>query len=411
MNRVGYSNIEIFIFCALLILGNLVVNILFSGVNSVYGSIFYTILITTLFFLRQNLKLASIGAFLSFIEFIMLFPYLGKYMGRRIDGLYYEHILSLPYKELYNNLVESVYIAISNSDPASIMRGFYILFLYPFINQQIGYESYRYFPVNLMMLSISAVFYIRIIEFYLQNHTSPLLNSGYYNSIKSAAVLLLFISPTILVHSDELLKDIPVLMLILMSTYFYINRNILLCLVSLFFLTLNRAYAPLIVFLYVLAAKKPHRYDYIFMGLFSATMLLLNQFNPVAIMKMIMSVLYVYISPLPINLNNWLMPYTLPTFGGCIFFIGFVGALFMIVFKRYRVFGLNRLPLSICLFGFLLVAIGYNNIVRFRMGDYAGESVGLGDNSFRKIMPIIPLLILQFVTTVYMFFFKNKKIL
>lgn len=388
-----------------LLAGNALIIYAIQDGYSILLSVIYTALLMSCFFLLERMFLPVFAIPIFLAEFFLYF----KYLPRKNDGLYYEYLFLSPdgYKPLLNDLFLSVNSMLSTGQISELMRGFFLLFLYPFIDKEIGYENYMYLPVNLLTISVITIVYIKFIDTFFRNHPSPFISHLNYNLIKSISVFLLIISPTMVLHSNELLKDFTTLLLIILSAYFYTNKNILLFLAVLLLAFLNRSYSPLIIALYILAARKPSRSDYFYISVFCVAIIALVQANISAIGNMVLSIPYIFINPLPVKFANWEFPIAMATFGGCLFAIGLFGSILMIFFRKYRRFGLNRLPISIFLFGFLLIAVGYNNIVRFEETQYVFGTAG--DNNFRKVIPILPLLILQFTTSVFIFLFKQKE--
>lgn len=399
-----FLNRELF-FALALLLGNALIIYVVDGNSSTVCAVLYTVTVLMYFFLleRMVLPIFAIPMFLG--QFLLYF----KYIPRKNDGLYYETLLFSPdgYKFLLNDLLLSVSRALESLQLNELMRGFFLLFLYPFINKKVGYENYIYLSVNLLIISLISIVYTRLVMAILNNHPSEFIAPEKYKLITSLSLFLLIISPTMVLHANELLKDFSILLLIMLAAYLYIKRRLFLFTIVLLFAFLNRSYSPLIIGLYVIAARRPQRADYMYISVFFGVILMLIQGDIAAIGNMVLSIPYVYINPLPVKSGNWHFPLGVATFGGCIFMIGFFGALLMIFFRKYRSIGLDRLPLSIFLFGFLLIAVGYNNIVRFEEANYVFGVAG--DNNMRKIIPILPLVILQFSITICAFFLPNRR--
>jgi hypothetical protein len=308
-----------------------------------------------------------------------------EYLPYRIDSIGYEQILNLGFTQIFDGIKSSVI----SGRQEWILRGWFLLIDYPFVNHNALYSAGGFVPLNIFMISLSAIIAKYLAEDFAINHNLA-ERSRFISWFVFAAFMM---SPMHLYYSNGLLKDQTSILLALLSVLLFIRKKFMLFVVVLMLAVAVRSYNFLIVFLYIIAIRKPGKLDYVWMVMFAIIMFIAVRFNPIALVNMVFATGYTYMNPLPYKGENWAFPISLITTQGLLFGIGFFYGLLQIFSAKLRRDGLNRIALCIALYGCIGIAVGYNNVVNLSRTVYEfGQG---GDEMTRKTMPILPLVCIQ----------------
>ncbi|WP_434026034.1 hypothetical protein [[Pseudomonas] boreopolis] len=346
----------------------------------------YTYVAASFYFIRRRVFSFPFAAFS--LPVLMFFMF--DVMERQVDSEYYEFLIgSYAYRDLWDLIVGSYYSSILALDFSSLAKGSFLLVVYPLIKGAGGYDGMAYVAYSYFIFALSALLLYELALEFCLNHGME----GKRKIIAGFSVSAFMLSPSLLFFSNDLLKDQLSMLLVLLATYLFIKRSYIFLAGALILAMMVRSYNPLIIFLFVMAIRAPARHDYKLFFFFLVGLLFLVKFNFAAMANMLFSSGYVFVNPFPFRSASWEIPINLVTIQGIIMSVALVAALWQLFNKRWRVLGLDRIALSIMLFGCLSVVVGFNNTVNLRGDSY---QVGRGgDNMTRKSFPILPLLMLQ----------------
>lgn len=322
---------------------------------------------------------ATIGAITPFLILPML--------DRQVDGMYYEKFLNLGYQSMFNIIIESNLDFINEGSNRA--RGAFLLFVYPLIPRNSQYSAFSYIPFNFFMVASSSLVLKGLVDDFCRNHGLEQVSQR----IAEFSVAAFLLSPSVLFFSNDLLKDQTSMFLVLLTSLLFIRGRFVLCGIALLLAILIRSYNPLIIFSFVLAMRRPTKWDLRIVIFASIFIMAIVRFNVVALANIIFAIPYVYVNPIPFRLENWEFPTGMITFQGLFFIIPFIISVIQIFSPNMRERGWDRIALGIAVFAGVVIAVGFNNITNI-----LGESYSFGqggDNMTRKCFPILPLLCVQ----------------
>lgn len=342
----------------------------------------YMFMFMTAYALKERM-LSSVLIIPCFIVAPFIFFHFIRYF---VDSAGYEFLYDMGYKDLLLHYFD----AMRGDESTWFLRGAFILLTYPFLNNGVPYQEFGYVPYNIFSISICSILLHQLAIRFVQNHD---LSERFY-IIPSLAFALFLLSPSFACYSSSLIKDQTSLLFVLASTLFFIDRRYVLFALAFLAAYAVRSYNPLVIMLYILAFRQAEKYDYFYyMGL-AGLLLIIIKLNPVALVNMIGATIYSYMNPLPIRAGNWQFPIFLITIQGLVYSLGYFHGMLQILSNKFREIGVDRIAISIMLFGCIIIAVGYNYIANLSEESYSSLGVG-GDESLRKVLPILPLVCVQ----------------
>ncbi|GAA5430851.1 hypothetical protein [Haloarcula japonica] len=253
-----------------------------------------------------------------------------------------------------------------------------------------GFESPAVFVVINMVLWVTTVLLFKeLIKYYLTEsaNVSP--------GIVSAMLLL---SPTAMYWSSTFLKDITSVFLCMLATYLFFRKRAIMFLIVVLVATSIRLYSIAIISIYIATIMwSPLLLG---IGLFgSAIFTLIYTGNIVTLFNSILVFGYFFVSPHPVQIENWLTPRLIPRLIEAVLYAGglFISGRFAVTSRKLRNHYLI-LTAGILIYSLVIVSVAYRYTV-FQRGLPYGFGTA-GENILRKMLPILPLIAVWMSITV-----------
>ncbi|PNU04063.1 hypothetical protein [Novosphingobium guangzhouense] len=374
------------LWAALLILGA-AAGISLSGATA-YSGLFLLALVGCAFFAVQRLAFAAICVPIGAMGCILFF----NAVPRQVDSIYYEHLLQYPYIDIFELIYSSYKQNLLGDQEANFAKGSFLLLAQPFVNRNLSYDEMAYLVPNFAVSLVIASLISELSMEFCKNH--KISSQKIVRTIRSLSAGFFLISPSVMFFSSDFMKDLYAILFGLLTAILFVRRQWAWLALAVIISFVIRRYNPLMSFCLVMAVKGKGRWDYAMFAGYAVLMLGIIKLNIAAMANMLLSIVYIYMNPLPFRLENWEFPTGLLTFQGLVFAALPVFAVYQVLDRRMRAQGFDRIAISIALFGFLVIAVGYNNMVNLR-----GESMEIGrggDNMTRKAFPALPLIDIQF---------------
>lgn len=212
------------------------------------------------------------------------------------------------------------------------------------------------------------------------------------------AATMLLLSPTAIYWTGTFAKDIISASLCMIAAYLFLRKRYLLFLFILGLATGIRVYSVAIISIYI--ATMIWSPLLLGIGLFvSVLFVLIYTGQIVPLFNSILIWGYFFVSPNPMNIENWLDPYLFPRLiEGLIYAIGLsVSGLIAVVNRKLQIQYLV-LSVGILIYALVIVAVAYRYTVFVRGLHYGFGTAG--DNILRRMVPILPLIAIWMSITI-----------